>query len=57
MLLKELGVKKEDVLYFGDMTQKGGNDYPVVAMGIDTVTVRSHEDTAYALRGILGVMR
>ena len=23
--------------------------------GIDTITVRSHEDTAYALRGILGV--
>ena len=40
--------------YFGDMTQPGGNDYPVVQMGIDTITVRSHEDTAFALRGILG---
>lgn len=55
-LLEELGVKKEDILYFGDMTQPGGNDYPVVKMGIDTITVRSHEDTAYALRGILGVI-
>ncbi|MBQ3469830.1 HAD-IIB family hydrolase [Candidatus Saccharibacteria bacterium] len=54
-LLKELGVKKSDILYFGDMTQPGGNDYPVVQMGIDTITVRSHEDTAFALRGILGV--
>jgi len=54
-LLEELNVKKEDILYFGDMTQPGGNDYPVVQMGIDTITVRSHEDTAYALRGILGV--
>ena len=54
-LLEELGVKKEDVLYFGDMTQPGGNDYPVKQMGIDTITVRSHEDTAFALRGILGV--
>ena len=53
-LLEELKVTKEDVLYFGDMTQPGGNDYPVVEMGIDTITVRSHEDTAYALRGILG---
>ena len=53
-LLEELKVTKEDVLYFGDMTQPGGNDYPVVQMGIDTITVRSHEDTAYALRGILG---
>ena len=54
-LLEELKVNKDEVLYFGDMTQPGGNDYPVVQMGIDTITVRSHEDTAYALRGILGV--
>ena len=55
-LLEELHVKKDDILYFGDMTKPGGNDYPVVQMGIDTITVRSHEDTAYALRGILGVI-
>ena len=54
-LLEELNVKKSEILYFGDMTQPGGNDYPVVQMGIDTITVRSHEDTAYALRGILAV--
>ncbi len=54
-LLDELKVTKEEILYFGDMTQPGGNDYPVVQMGIDTITVRSHEDTGYALRGILGV--
>ena len=56
-LLEELKVTKEDVLYFGDMTQPGGNDYPVVQMGIDTITVRNHEDTAFALRGILGVIQ
>ena len=55
-LLEELGVEKSDVLYFGDMTQPGGNDYPIVKMGIKTITVRSHEDTAFALRGILGVL-
>ncbi len=55
-LLEQLKVSKSDILYFGDMTQPGGNDYPVVQMGIDTITVRSHEDTAYALRGILGVI-
>lgn len=55
-LLEELNVTKDDILYFGDMTQPGGNDYPVIEMGIDTITVRSHEDTAYALRGILGVI-
>ncbi len=55
-LMSELGVTKDDILYFGDMTQPGGNDYPVVQMGIDTISVRSHEDTAYALRGILGLV-
>ena len=55
-LLEELNVQKEDILYFGDMTQLGGNDYPVVQMGIDTITVRNHEDTAFALRGILGIL-
>ena len=56
-LLEELNVKKADILYFGDMTQPGGNDYPVVKMGIDTITVRSHEDTAFCLRGILGILK
>lgn len=55
-LMEELKVEKSDILYFGDMTQPGGNDYPVVQMGIDTITVRSHEDTAFALRGILGLI-
>lgn len=55
-LLEELQVDKKDVLYFGDMTQPGGNDYPVVQMGFDTITVRSHEDTLYALQGILAVI-
>jgi len=55
-LMEELKVTKDDILYFGDMTQPGGNDYPVVEMGIDTITVRSHEDTAYALRGITSVL-
>jgi hypothetical protein len=54
-LMEELKVGKDEILYFGDMTQPGGNDYPVVEMGVETITVRSHEDTAYALRGILGV--
>ena len=54
-LLEELKVDKQDILYFGDMTQPGGNDYPVVQMGIDTITVRNHEDTPSALKGILGI--
>lgn len=55
-LMEHLNVTKPDILYFGDMTNPGGNDYPVVQMDIDTITVRSHEDTFYALQGILGLL-
>ncbi|MDO4987247.1 MAG: HAD-IIB family hydrolase [Candidatus Saccharibacteria bacterium] len=54
-LLEELAVQKEEIQYFGDMTQPGGNDYPVVEMGIDTITVHDHHDTAFALRGVLAI--
>lgn len=54
-LLEYLNVTKDEVLYFGDMTQPGGNDYPVVEMGFETITVDKWQDTAFALRGILGV--
>lgn len=54
-LMEYLSVEKQDILYFGDMVQPGGNDYPVVQMDIDTIAVEKWEDTAFALRGILAV--
>lgn len=54
-LMEQLGIKKSDILYFGDMVQPGGNDFPVVQMGIETIAVKKWQDTAYALEGILGV--
>lgn len=54
-LIELLQIPKTDILYFGDMTQPGGNDYPVVQMGVDTVTVHKWQDTAYALRGIIAL--
>lgn len=56
-MMEQLGVSKEEILYFGDMTQPGGNDYPVVEMGIETITVRDHKDTACALRAILALVK
>ncbi|MCL2038405.1 HAD-IIB family hydrolase [Candidatus Saccharibacteria bacterium] len=55
-LMQALGVGKEDILYFGDMTQPGGNDYPVIEMGIRAITVEKWQDTAFCLSGILGVI-
>ncbi|MDR2524168.1 MAG: HAD-IIB family hydrolase [Candidatus Nomurabacteria bacterium] len=54
-LLENLHVTMDEVLYFGDMTQPGGNDFPVVEMGFDTITVRDWQESANVLRGILAV--
>jgi len=54
-LMEYVDLDKDGILYFGDMVQPGGNDYPVVEMGIDTIAVEKWQDTAYALRGILSV--
>lgn len=54
-LIDSTGITADDILFMGDAMQPGGNDYPVKQMGIDCITVRSWEDTAYAIEGILGV--
>lgn len=54
-LIETLAVSKEEVLYVGDKLDEGGNDYPVKAMGIDTIAVERWQDTAYVVEGILGV--
>ena len=54
-MMEKLNIAKNEILYFGDMTQPGGNDYPVVKMGIETITVRDWQETANVLRGILAV--
>jgi phosphomannomutase len=52
-LLAELDMENEDVLFMGDKIVEGGNDYAVYKMGIDCVSVRNWEDTAYAIEGIV----
>lgn len=54
-LMKANGIKKEDILFIGDKIMPGGNDYPVEEMGVDCISVRSWEDTAYAIEGIVNV--
>ncbi len=55
-LIEMLRISKEDILFFGDKLQEGGNDYPVKAMGIDSLEVSSWEDTALVLEGILHLL-
>ncbi len=54
-LIEALEISKDDILFIGDKLQEGGNDYPVKAMGIDTIEVERWEDTALVLEGVLGV--
>ena len=52
-LMDHLKIEKEDILFFGDKLQEGGNDYPVKAFGIDTIEVKNEHDTALHLKEIL----
>jgi HAD superfamily hydrolase (TIGR01484 family) len=54
-LMDELNIGTDEILFFGDKLQEGGNDYPVKALGIDSIEVEKWEDTAFGLEGILGV--
>jgi len=54
-LMDELNIGTDEILFFGDKLEEGGNDYPVKALGIDSIAVEKWEDTAFALEGILGV--
>lgn len=54
-LIEAIDVSQEEILFVGDKLDEGGNDYPVKAMGIDTIAVEKWEDTAFVLEGILGV--
>lgn len=54
-LIDAIDISKDEILFIGDKLQEGGNDYPVKAMGIDTIEVDRWEDTALVLEGVLGV--
>jgi len=55
-LMEIIGVTMHDILFFRDRLAEGGNDYPVKAMGIDSIEVRDWQDTAMALKATLHVL-
>ena len=56
-LMEATETTMDEILFFGDKLEEGGNDFPVKAMGIDCIAVERWEDTAYALEGIVGIMK
>lgn len=56
-LMEQMNITKKDILFIGDKLQKDGNDYPVKAMGIDTIAVKNHIDTEQVIEELLGDTR
>lgn len=54
-LTEAIDISDDEILFIGDKLDEGGNDYPVKAMGIDTIAVERWEDTVLVLEGVLGV--
>jgi hypothetical protein len=54
-LMEVLEIDKEDILFIGDRLQEGGNDYPVKAMGIDSLQISHWQETALAVEVMLHV--
>lgn len=52
-LMEHLDLDKKDILFLGDKLIEGGNDYPVKAMGIDSIEVSHWQDTAIVVQAIL----
>lgn len=56
-LIDAIKIDKDEILFIGDKLQEGGNDYPVKAMGIDSIEVEGWEQTALILEGIISVSK
>lgn len=56
-LMNELEIGKDEILFVGDKLDEGGNDYPVKAMGIDTIAVEGWEDTALVIETIINLTK
>lgn len=52
-LVEALKIKKEDILFIGDKLEEGGNDYPVKAMGIDSMQISHSKETELVIEAIL----
>lgn len=56
-LMEMLDVSKDEILFLGDRLNEGGNDYPVKAMGIDSIEVSHWRETALAVETIVKLTR
>ncbi len=55
-LMDMLDLSKDDILFIGDRLAEGGNDYPVKAMGVDSIEISNWRETAVAINTVLHVI-
>ncbi|KAB1660474.1 HAD-IIB family hydrolase [Pseudoclavibacter sp. CFCC 13796] len=54
-LAEQTGIGLDEMLFFGDKLHEDGNDYPVRALGVESVEVTGWPDTEQRLRHLLGL--
>lgn len=52
-MIEYIQVPLEKMLYVGDSLFKGGNDNPVIATGVETIAVKSPEETKVIIKDLL----
>lgn len=55
-LAEHTGIDLGDMLFYGDRLDEGGNDYPVMAIGVPSVAVDGWEDTADKLDALIATL-
>lgn len=56
-LCERTGRTIDEILFFGDQLQPGGNDHPVLALGVACIAVTQWQDTATRVRARLDLAR
>ncbi len=55
-LREQLGVDVSEMLFAGDAIFDGGNDYPVQAVGVDSILVRDPSETARVIQTVIACL-
>ena len=56
-LMSILEIGMDDILFIGDRLEEGGNDYPVKAMGVDSIQISKWQETAIAVEALVHIAK
>jgi len=55
-LRETLGIALKEMIFVGDALFPGGNDYPAIEAGVESIAVRDPEDTALVIRTLVACL-